>query len=64
MSKTDEHGYPFLEEWERQQAEPMPVFAKKRGWGKLGSSQETGDRRQNESTGEDRPFFERREPNE
>jgi len=62
VSKTDEHGYLFLEEWERQQAEPMPVFAKKRGRGKR--SQETEDRMQKESTGEDRLFFERREPNE
>jgi hypothetical protein len=37
--------YPFLEEWRQQQAEPMPVFAKKRGRGKLGSSQETECRR-------------------
>jgi len=46
VSRTDDIDplYPFLEEWEQQQAEPMPVFAKKRGRGRR--SQETEDRRQ------------------
>jgi hypothetical protein len=46
--------YPFRREWERQQAEPMPVFAKKRGRGSIFGDAEPSplvrDRVTNEST--------------
>ena len=28
MSKTDDHGYPFFDEWLQAQAEPMPDFGR------------------------------------